>query len=356
MSIPSKILNINDFKSTEDFKNYIIIDVRSPAEYEEDHIPESINQPVLNDDERAEVGTVYKQISPFKAREMGAGIISRNISGIISHISELALLRKPFLIYCWRGGMRSKSLFTVMEMIGYKSFLLEGGYKAYRKTVHKFLEEGAVQHSKNFLEGQFLSIHGYTGSGKTDLLYMLNDQYSIIDLEKAAVHRGSFLGSYKNRRQPAQKQFETDLFFQIRNQKSNNYVLEGESRKIGKLTVPLSIWNKMQEGRKIWVDLPLSFRIENSVKNYKDDIEHINDKLFLLEERLGASLTGDIRQMLESGNLAGAAEILLREYYDPLYHKHSPENNRTRYHEVIQAENLTDLYEKVKQYLKTISF
>ncbi|MDH5657098.1 MAG: tRNA 2-selenouridine(34) synthase MnmH, partial [Spirochaetia bacterium] len=231
MSIPSKILKIHDFLIANPLEQFTIIDVRSPAEFDEDHVPGAVNQPVLNNEERAFIGTMHKQVSSFKAREAGARIISKNISSILENISPLSENKKPFIIYCWRGGMRSKSLFTVMDMIGYKTYILEGGYKSYRRTVHQTLDSEctvvAQDKSMNIFSQiqEFLSIHGYTGSGKTELLQLLCSDYPVIDLEKAAVHRGSLLGSFKNTPQPSQKRFETNLFFQIFHQRNAGRML-----------------------------------------------------------------------------------------------------------------------------------
>ncbi len=209
---------------------YRIIDVRSPGEFAEDRLPGAVNLPVLDDAERAEVGTLYKK-SPFEARELGARLISANISRILVAIASLhSTEKRRFLIYCWRGGMRSRSLFTVMHLIGYQARLLAGGYQTYRRAVQSALYEVPIA-------ARAIVIHGYTGSGKTAALLRLKaDRFPVLDLEGAANHRGSLLGRMPGG-QPTQKDFESTIFQEIPG--TGDFIVEGESRKIGKLSINL---------------------------------------------------------------------------------------------------------------------
>lgn len=355
MSPYNKIIKIEDLLGFKDLSEYTIIDVRSPSEFLEDHIPDAVTKPVLNDNERAEVGTIYSQESSFKAKEVGARIISKNISEMLETLSELAKDKKPFLVYCWRGGLRSRSLFTILDLIGYKTFILEGGYKSYRKKVHSILnDEFPILIGDKIIAKQLFSIHGYTGSGKTELLKLLkNGNDPVLDLEKAAEHRGSFLGSFRNQKQPSQKMFESTLLETFVKNPSEWYAIEGESRKIGRVTIPTGLWNAMQKGKKIWVELPLAFRVKLSVESYGDDIIHLQDKIKFLEEPLGKKRIEEINILLKKDCLFEAAEILLAEYYDPMYRKHAPEMKPERYSKIIHALDLNDLYEKTKKYLQT---
>jgi tRNA 2-selenouridine synthase len=345
---PSKIKKITEILTPELLDAYTIIDVRTPAEFAEDAIPGASNLPVLDDAERAEVGTIHKQISAFRAREVGARLISRNISSYLDSISEISSHNdKPFLIYCWRGGLRSRSLFTIMNMIGYRVFLLEGGYKAYRREVWEALED-----EKREFPHRIISIHGYTGSAKTELLDLLErEPLPVIDLEGAARHRGSLLGSIGP--QPSQKLFETKIYTQMMRSNVGYYIVEGESRKIGNISIPGNLWNAMRNGVKIWVDLPRDVRVQNLVRIYTNEIGNIIEKLPVFKGHLSDTRLNDLRIQLESGNLAEAAEIFLIDYYDPLYRKHGPEHNPDRYDLILRPGSTNELYELTRQYIKT---
>jgi tRNA 2-selenouridine synthase len=219
-----------------------IIDVRSPAEYTEDHIPGAISAPVLDDEERARVGTIYKQASPFDAKKIGAALVSKNIA---RHIEErfAAMPRdwKP-LVYCWRGGKRSGAMAHVLREIGWDAWSIEGGYKSWRRFV---IDDLAT------LPGQFKYrvIHGTTGSGKSRLLRALKDiGAQVLDLEDLAAHRGSVLGTLPDRPQPAQKMFETLVWDALRKfDPAGPVFVEGESKKIGQLQVPEALMHAIAQ-------------------------------------------------------------------------------------------------------------
>ncbi|MCU0705332.1 MAG: tRNA 2-selenouridine(34) synthase MnmH [Fimbriiglobus sp.] len=183
-----------------------VIDVRSPAEFADDHIPGAINLPVLSDDERVRVGTIYKQVSPFEARKLGAALVSRNIA---RHLDEyFADKPKEYrpLVYCWRGGQRSGSLAIILSQIGFRTTVLAGGYKTYRTEVMDGLRDMAGRFTLRVLAGR-------TGSGKTRILReVAAGGGQVLDLEELAVHRGSLLGSEPDRPQPPQRLFESRLY------------------------------------------------------------------------------------------------------------------------------------------------
>ncbi|MBI3395955.1 MAG: tRNA 2-selenouridine(34) synthase MnmH, partial [Spirochaetia bacterium] len=301
---------------------------------------------------------MYKQESPFRARELGARIISANIAKILLVIEEMARAEKasprprPFLIYCWRGGMRSKSLFTVMDMIGYKSFLLEGGYKAYRRGVRVRLASPfpVVIGSQN-VGASVVCLHGFTGTGKTALMGELaKSGWPSLDLEGLANHRGSMLGMMSGG-QPSQKAFEGALFEAMRTVRSPLLVVEGESRGIGFLLIPDGFFGAMESGKKLWVEIPFEERVKRSVEDYLNDVPDIIDKLRLFQDRMSNLHLDELRELLEKKRLLEAAEIMLREYYDPLYNRHGPEANPERYTAVIKARNFEDLSAQTKQWL-----
>ncbi len=211
----------------------MVIDVRSPSEFADDHIEGAVNLPALFDDERAEIGTIYKQISAFAARRTGAANMSRNIA----HHLETFLQDKPAtfrpLIHCWRGGQRSRAFTLVLSEVGWTSYLLEGGYKAYRRDV---LDK--INSLPDHL--QFIVIAGRTGSGKTALLRTLKQkQQQILDLEDLAAHRGSLLGQIPGRPQPRQRMFESRLVHKLlKFDPSKPVFVESESSRIGNLQIP----------------------------------------------------------------------------------------------------------------------
>lgn len=183
-----------------------VIDVRSPAEFADDHILGAINLPVLSDDERARVGTIYKQVSPFEARKVGAALVSRNVARHIDeHFADKPKEYRP-LVYCWRGGQRSGSLAIILSQIGFRTHVLAGGYKTYRGEVMDGLREIAGRFTFRVLAGR-------TGSGKSQVLRELDSLGGqVLDLEALAVHRGSLLGSEPDRPQPPQRLFESRLY------------------------------------------------------------------------------------------------------------------------------------------------
>lgn len=317
---------------------YRIIDVRSPGEFAEDRIPGAVNLPVLDDAERSEVGTLYKK-SQFEARELGARYISANISRHLLAIGDLQRsARMPFLIYCWRGGMRSRSLFTVMHMIGYQARLLSGGYQSYRRTVQVALYESPIN-------ARAIVVHGYTGSGKTAALRRLREEgISVVDLEGAANHRGSLLGNLPGG-QPAQKAFESSIFNDL--PRAGEFLVEGESRKIGRRSIPPSLWKAMTAGTHLWVDVPLEARVRQSVSEYGADLAALKHGLALITG-LPRKTRDELNEDLTAGRLIDAARKLLHDYYDPLYRKHGPTNVAARYAATIDISRTEDLASALK--------
>ncbi len=240
-----------------------IIDVRSPSEYAQDHIPGAINCPVLNDAERAEIGTLYVQVSPFEARKKGAALVSRNIAAHLEKKFHDKDKRWKPLIYCWRGGQRSGSMQTVMREIGWDAILLKGGYKAYRSRVLEQLE----QLPSRF---RYIVIGGPTGSGKTMLLNILGDlDAQILDLEEMAEHKGSVLGINPVNRAQSQKSFDTKLAARLSAfDPARPVFVEAESRRIGIVQLPLSLYEGMKGGILVIPELPLDERVSYLSSEY----------------------------------------------------------------------------------------
>lgn len=296
-----------------------IIDVRSPSEFAEDHIPKAINLPVLDDAERGEVGTIYKQ-SPFIARKKGAALVAKNISQhLIDYFESKDKDYRP-LIYCWRGGQRSNSMASVLCQIGWQVTVLEGGYKTYRAYVREQLEDLPAQFTYKLL-------CGLTGTGKTQILRQLSQRsQQVLDLEALANHRGSLLGQEwagKPTAQPSQKQFESLLLQQLQSFNSSQPVwVESESNKIGQVYLPPSLWQKMKQAGCIEIKLPLTARVQYLLKEYPHLVDNPNilkTKLQLLKSRYGKEKINQWYQLIDDGLWEEFVQNLLQYHYDPSY-------------------------------------
>lgn len=295
-----------------------IVDVRSPSEYAEDHIPGAVNCPVLDDEERARVGTLYKQ-SPFEAKKLGAALVSRNIA----HHLESAWRDKPKswrpLVYCWRGGQRSGAMTHILRQIGFAAGRLEGGYKNYRHHVLEQLQTLPLKFS-------FRVVCGLTGSGKTRLLDAMRQAGAqVLDLEGMAKHRGSVLGNVPDVAQPSQKSFESQLVHVLASFNPEQPVYaESESARIGALRVPEALLNAMRRGACLRLKAPLPVRTALLREDYA---YFLRDPALLEREldRLKGLHSGEL--LAHWKTLYGAqawdefiAELLVT-HYDPAYLK-----------------------------------
>ncbi|MGY9046639.1 MAG: tRNA 2-selenouridine(34) synthase MnmH [Rhodobacterales bacterium] len=295
-----------------------VIDVRSPAEYAEDHVPGAINLPVLDNEERARVGTIYKQQSPFFARKIGAALVFRNasdhIAGPLAHHDGGW---QP-LVYCWRGGQRSGSFAWMLAQIGWRSDMIKGGYKTYRRLVTERLYDAS-------LGLRLIQLGGYTGTAKTALLqHLARRGVQMLDLEGLARHRGSLLGGIPGG-QPSQKAFETALVVALRGMDPTQPVLvEAESSKIGNLIVPPSVWAAMKEAPWIEVSAPIAARARYLAEAYDDilsDGDALRDKLRHLVAYRGAAVVDHWFKLIESGDRLALTAALAEQHYDPAYAK-----------------------------------
>ena len=293
-----------------------IIDVRSEGEFALDHIPGAINCPVLDDDERIRVGTMYKQVNAFEAKKVGAALVSRNIA---RHIEELWIDKprdwKP-LIYCWRGGNRSGAMAHVLAKIGWPAIQLDGGYKAYRAHVSADLAQPP--------QLDFRVICGTTGSGKSRLLEVLDSiGAQVLDLEQLAAHRGSVLGNLPGEPQPSQKRFESLVWDKLRHvDPALPVFVESESKKVGNLRVPEAVMAQMRASPCI--DLTLSR--PNRVRLLMEDYHHfcaepatLNTQLDCLVQLHGRDKIDTWHGMANGGEMPQLVDELLVEHYDPAY-------------------------------------
>ena len=339
------LLNIQEFiKLAEE---YAVIDVRSPSEFEQGHIPGAYNIPLFDNEERAKVGTAYKQISRQKAIEIGYELANPKSNSFIKRIEEILNNQQSnnrtneysnsepkttnhqpqtVLVHCWRGGMRSSKFAEMLNKHGYKTHTLVKGYKAYRN----FVLESFAHDVYIFIVG------GETGSGKTEILKKISELgEQVIDLEAIAHHKGSAFGSLGEKPQPTHEQFENDLSHQwmaavsplsggegLPRRQAGQGVrlwLEDESRNIGKTQIPLSIWQKMKQAPIFRVNIPRQLRIDRLVNEYgKFSKQELASCILRIERRLGPQHAKHALEELEKGNLKEVAEITLA-YYDRAY-------------------------------------
>jgi tRNA 2-selenouridine synthase len=299
-----------------------IIDVRSENEFAADHILEAINLPVLNNEERAKVGTIYKQVSPFEARKMGAALVSKNISQHLNiHFANKDKNYAP-LIYCWRGGQRSNSLALVLAQIGWQVTVLEGGYQTYRAYVRQQLATLPLQFHYKIL-------CGLTGTGKTHLLHQLSQQgEQILDLEKLANHRGSLLGQQWKENlvlQPSQKKFESLLLRELQQFETSKIVwVESESNKIGEIYLPLIFWEQMKQASCVEIQLPIAIRIKWLLQEYPHLVsnpELLKNKLKFLKNRYGRQKVEQWFNLIARQKFRDLIYDLLVNHYDPAYQR-----------------------------------
>ena len=294
-----------------------IIDARSEGEYAEDFIPGAVNHPVLNNEERARVGTLNQEASAFEAKRMGAALVSRNIANMLEqHFADKPRDWAP-LIYCWRGGKRSRSLTLVLREIGFKAVQLDGGYKAYRARVAQELTELP----KRF---NYVTICGCTGTGKTALLLALRDAGAqVIDLEGLANHKGSLLGEHVTTPQPTQKRFDSLLWAALRSlDPARPVFVESESKKIGLVQMPESMREQMAAGDCVWLDVPVAARVAHLRGEYEHfvaDPALLMQKLAPLKALRGGEMLARWQRLATAGNIDGVVESLLIDHYDPLY-------------------------------------
>lgn len=296
-----------------------IIDARSPSEYALDQLPGAVNWPSMNDEERARVGTVYRQDSAFEARKLGAAIVARNIAGHIErHVADRPREWQP-LVYCWRGGQRSGALSLVLGQIGFRVHLVEGGYKAWRAALVADLD-ARIQALR------YVVLCGRTGSGKSRLLQALRDEGAqVLDLEALACHRGSVLGVLPDQPQPSQKRFESLLWETLRDfDPARPVYVESESRRIGELRVPQRLIERMHASPCVHVMLDDAERVALLLEDYahfRIDTEGLCRQLERLTELRGRAQVGRWQAAARSGDLASLVAELLTQHYDPMYLK-----------------------------------
>ena len=295
-----------------------LVDVRAPAEYAEDHLPGAVNLPVLSDAERAQIGTIYKQVNPFAARKLGAALVAQNAAThLLGPLNDKPGGWRP-LVYCWRGGQRSGSFASILSQIGWRVDTIAGGYKAWRALVVKAIYDTPFPCPVVILDGN-------TGSAKTEILNLLPARgVQVIDLEGIAGHRGSLFGSLGP--QPSQKMFEGRLALAIATlDPTRPVVIEAESSKVGQRSLPPEIWKAMTAAPRIAINAPVAARADYLVTAYADLVQdgarlaQVIGKLALAHSK---EIIADWQAMAVAGDFTALAGGLIATHYDPRYEKH----------------------------------
>ncbi|MBP2257395.1 tRNA 2-selenouridine(34) synthase MnmH [Virgibacillus alimentarius] len=325
-------------------EKHTLIDVRSPKEFQETTIPGSINIPIFTNEERAEVGTLYKKVSKEAAKKRGLEIFSKKLPDFIDSFKQIDT---SMTVFCWRGGMRSKTAATVLDLMGIHVNRLEGGIRSYRKWVIHVL-------GKQDFRPELFVLNGYTGTGKTALLKKLKQNgYPVMDLEGMAGHRGSIFG-HIGREPSNQKNFDSALVQTILRYQDEPFVLtEGESKRIGKVLLPDFLYQKKEAGFQIFINLPLNERIKIILDDYQpwSDPETFLEAFRIIKKHIHTPVAKQIDKDLQNENYPNAIGLLLKYYYDPRYEYaigNYPDDKKW----LIDVNHIDEAYEKILQRVK----
>src|SRR3989344_661571 len=319
----------------------ILIDTRTPKEFNEDHLPNAINLPILSNEERHLVGITYKQVSKDKAVEKGIAFFSQKLPEFMKDIDQYR--NKTIIFYCWRGGMRSRAVVALLDSLGYNVLQLEGGYKSYRAHVRERLDHF-------IFKPKLIVLWGLTCTGKTELL---NQYPNSLDLESLAQHRGSLYGGI-GLAPNSQKKFENLLLQRLdRLNREKTILIEGESRKIGDVQIPEFLYKLMLNSINILITKSLNNRAEFAVKKYfsnQDSIEKIKMVTQSLFKVISNQQKNEIIKLLDNNKLKAAAKILLEFYYDPLYN-HTLKQKKFSY--IINNDNSNEAVKNLNLFLQS---
>ncbi|WP_456456822.1 tRNA 2-selenouridine(34) synthase MnmH [Thermovibrio sp.] len=326
-------------------KGFKFVDVRTKEEFEEFRIPGAYNVPLFTKEEKEKVSRVYYEKGEKEAKLFALELVGWKLHRIVREIKEIKEKEKKVAIYCWRGGLRSLAVATICNLTGVSVFRLKGGYREFRKYILSRIEE-------LLKDKELIVVYGATGVGKTRMLRELKEEgLPIIDLEGLAGHRGSVFGGI-GLKQPSQKMFDSLIWQELeRLKESKLIVVEGESKKIGNLFIPEALWKKMQEGKKVVVELPLKERVKISMEDY--GVEKFPKEVYLkalkrIEKTLGPEKYKEIKELIEKENYEKAVKELMVNYYDKLYKRSTPKAEK-----IIKGENYKEVKERLKNYLLT---
>lgn len=291
-------------------KGQLIVDVRAPIEFQKGHLVNAISIPLFDNSERAEIGTLFKQQGKDTAVTRGLEIVSPKMVSFVNEVKALAKDKKVF-IYCFRGGMRSNSFAWLMNTSGLNACILKGGYKAYRNHVLNYFA----------IPKKIILLGGKTGSGKTDVLKeLMKTDYSVVDIERLANHKGSAFGAINEEKQNPQQAFENNMYQAFFDTDQNNvFILEDESQTIGFNKIPHELWQQMKKSPIIKLNIPFELRVGKLVEDYTTvNTDALRACVTKISSQLGTLNTKLCMQNLDEGNLAEVARLSL-QYYDRAY-------------------------------------
>ncbi|AGL01322.1 tRNA 2-selenouridine(34) synthase MnmH [Desulfoscipio gibsoniae] len=339
--------NVDIYQALHELADVPVVDLRSPGEYGEATIPGAFNIPLLDNIERALVGTVHKNQGPDKARELAMEIVAPRLPVFVKSFQKIAQYKKV-MIFCWRGGDRSHFAGSILDAMGFKVYRILGGFKAYRRLVTAYLGE-------ENLPLRAVVVHGLTGVGKTDLLLALKDMgHPVLDLEGLAKHRGSVFGKIGQPPSPGQKMFEALIERALRRaEKYGIFLVECESRRLGNLYVPDSVLNTMQKGHRVLLYAPFNTRVQRIMRDYAlggpGNLSALQDAVVRLTKYLGKTKVNELNQRLAMGNFREVFGFLLGEYYDPLYKY--PDGPSKDYDLSVNTQNMHDAVQRVSDFI-----
>lgn len=296
--------------------NCVLVDVRSPEEFEEATIPGAVNIPLYSNEERRIIGTAYTKESTAKAKKLGVEAASKHLPEIYDKIIELEKKYNILILFCARGGMRSSSLVSLFTSLGINALKLTGGYKGYRAYLNQELP-------KLTKRVKFVVIHGNTGVGKTNILKKLKSMgKDILDLEECANHRGSLIGNVGLGPQNSQKYFESLVYENLKNRQSDLIFVEGESKRIGRVVIPEFLFDAMENGIHIKVEADIDYRVKVIYEEYVgSNNDEIIDALNLLRKHISSRKIDEYIDMVKRGEFEDVIRQLMIKYYDPMYEK-----------------------------------
>lgn len=341
------------FEQVQDRRDIVWIDVRSENEFAESTIPGAVNIPLFSNEERAVIGTVYKMESPKRAREVGLTIASSKLPPLLKRVEEVAAQGYP-IIFCWRGGMRSKTVATLADLMGLSVMRLSGGYRAYRQYITEQL-----QHMRPVDLPPLIVLHGMTGVGKTTILRRLEKLGEpVLDLELWAGHRGSVFGAI-GLHVANQRQFDSRLYAALHDAGQVPYFLiEAESRRIGRAIMPEFLFEAKRTGKNLEITAPIAVRVKRTLEQYMlDDADLFHEQVIAaaarIEKRLAPDTSKQVKQLLEKKAYEPVIELLLVNYYDPMY-RHAMESYEQDFL-TVDAENLDAAVAGIQEVLHGLS-
>ncbi|MNI22405.1 tRNA 2-selenouridine synthase [compost metagenome] len=339
-------ISIDELRELQRKKEIILIDVRSPSEYKDATIPGSLNIPLFDDDERAVVGTLYTQVNVQAAKDKGLEIVSAKLPAFIKQFEQI---EGPKMVFCWRGGMRSKTTATVLSLMGIRAYRLSGGVRAYRRWVVETLEHFDFQ-LKSYV------INGNTGSGKTLILRSLKAKgFPVLDFEEMAGHRGSAFGGI-GMESNNQKTFESLLLKGLQELNDSPIVLfEAESKRIGKAVLPEFVVEAKEAAVQLFIEIPIEERVKHILEDYRpwEHKEACLKAFRQIKSRIHTPIAKEIEAYLQADDYAEAVKLLLEHYYDPRYEhsgKHIDDNSIT-----FKVRTIEEAVELISDYLITLN-